>query len=118
MTNTRVQVNVRQVAPGVAVLDINGEINAAAEKPLAEACATAGTGTRALILNFTNLQYMNSTGIGLIVTLLVRANKQGQKVLAFGLSDHYQRIFKLTRLDEVIHLFNDETGAVASATEP
>ena len=42
-------------------------------------------GTRAVILNFTGLEYMNSGGIGLLVTLLVRANRAKQKLLAFGL---------------------------------
>ena len=54
------------------------------------------------MLNFTGLDYMNSGGIGLLVTLLVRAQRQRQRVLAFGLSDHYRQIFELTRLDEAV----------------
>ena len=46
---------------------------------------------RAIVLNFTDLAYMNSGGIGLLVTLLVRANRHSQQLLAFGLSDHYRR---------------------------
>ena len=45
---------------------------------------------------------MNSGGIGLLVTLLVRAQRQHQQVLAYGLSDHYRQIFELTRLDEAV----------------
>ena len=45
---------------------------------------------------------MNSSGIGLLVTLLVRANRNRQRMLAYGLSDHYRQIFELTRLDEAI----------------
>ena len=41
---------------------------------------------RAIVLNFTGLEYMNSGGIGLLVTLLVRANRHSQRLLAFGLS--------------------------------
>ena len=43
-----------------------------------------------MILNFTGLEYMNSGGIGLLVTLLVRANRAKQKLLAFGLTEHYR----------------------------
>ena len=57
---------------------------------------------RAIVLNFTELAYMNSGGIGLLVTLLVRANRRSQKLLAFGLSEHYRQIFELTRLDEAV----------------
>ena len=58
-----------------------------------------------MILNFSGLEYMNSGGIGLLVTLLVRANRQKQRLLAYGLTDHYRQIFELTRLDEAIGIY-------------
>ena len=61
-----------------------------------------------MVLNFGGLEYMNSGGIGMLVTLLVRANRQHQQLLAYGLSDHYRQIFELTRLDEAIAIFDDE----------
>ena len=73
-------------------------------------------GARSLILNFSGLGYMNSGGIGLLVTLLVRANRQKQRLLALGLNDHYRQIFELTRLDEAIGIFDSEAEAVAAAT--
>ena len=71
--------------------------------------------TRVIILNFTNLAYMNSSGIGLLVTLLIRVQRHKQQLLAFGLSEHYQRIFELTRLSDVIRLYNDESEVLAVA---
>ena len=62
------------------------------------------------MLNFPALDYMNSGGIGLLVMLLVRAQRQRQKVLAFGLSEHYRQIFELTRLDEAIGIFEHGGG--------
>ncbi len=58
---------------------------------------------------------MNSGGIGLLVTLLVRANRAHQRLTAFGLSDHYRQIFELTRIDEAISLHADEDAALAAA---
>jgi anti-sigma B factor antagonist len=69
---------------------------------------------RAIILNFTGLAYMNSGGIGLLVTLLVRANRNSQQLLAFGLSDHYRQIFELTRLDEAVGIHDTEPDALAA----
>ena len=77
-----------------------------------EACAP---GTRFIVLDFTGLTYMNSGGIGMLVTLLVRANRQQQKLAAVGLTDHYRQIFELTRLDEAIALHVDAAAALASA---
>jgi anti-sigma B factor antagonist len=67
------------------------------------------------VLSFEGLDYMNSGGIGLLVTLLVRAQRQRQRVLAYGLSDHYRQIFELTRLDEAVGIHESETDAVEAA---
>src|ERR1700751_1020478 len=93
--------DVRQPKPTTAVLDVKGDITADSEKPLMEAYGEAGP-AKAVVLNFSGLEYMNSGGIGLLVTLLVRANRAKQKLLAFGLTEHYRQIFELTRLHEAI----------------
>jgi anti-sigma B factor antagonist len=98
-----------------SVIDIRGEITAAAESALMDAYAQASaTGAKLILLNFSRLEYMNSSGIGLLVTLLIRANRQNQKIAAFGLSPHYRDIFELTRLDEAIHIYDTEPAALAA----
>ena len=52
---------------------------------------------------------------GLLVTLLVRAQRNRQRIFACGLSDHYRQIFELTRLDEVIAIHDTEEAAIAAA---
>jgi anti-sigma B factor antagonist len=116
MTQSTLSTTVRRIDGSVAILDIRGEITAASEDALGEAYAEAAEGgTRAVILDFSGLEYMNSGGIGLLVTLLVRANRTKQKLLAYGLTDHYRQIFELTRLDEAIGIYDDEAAAVAAA---
>ena len=100
----------------VGIVDIKGEITAASEDVLMEAYNEASAdGARTIALNFSGLEYMNSGGIGLLVTLLVRANRQRQRLLAFGLSEHYREIFELTRLDEAIAIYTSEEEALAAA---
>ena len=116
MTQDTQSTTVRRIDGGVAVLDIRGEITSASEDALGEAYAEgAEGGTRAVILNFSGLEYMNSGGIGLLVTLLVRANRAKHRLLAFGLTEHYRQIFELTRLDEAIGIYDTEAEAVAAA---
>jgi anti-sigma B factor antagonist len=104
---------VREVAPDARVIDIKGDITAASEDVLMDAYGRAsGAGVRAIVLSFAGLEYMNSGGIGLLVTLLVRAQRQRQHVLAYGLSDHYRQIFELTRLDEAVGIHDDEAAAL------
>ena len=116
MTTPSASMDVRHLGGGVAVVDIKGDVTATCEEPLMAAYEQASTGgTQRLVLNFTGLEYMNSSGIGMLVTLLVRANRQRQKLDAYGLTDHYRQIFELTRLDEAIGIFDDEMSALAPA---
>ena len=109
-------IEVREASPHARVIDIAGDITAASEDVLMDAYGrAAGDGVRAIVLSFAGLEYMNSGGIGLLVTLLVRAHRRGQQVLAFGLSDHYRQIFELTRLDEAVGIHDSEAAALAAA---
>lgn len=116
MTTANVTMSVRKAGQNSAIIDIHGEINAFAESVLMEAYTQAtNEGAHNLILNFSGLDYMNSSGIGLLVTLLIRANRQKQRLMACGLSEHYQQIFELTRLNEAIVIYPGEKEAVAAA---
>ena len=99
---------------GASVFDIRGDVTAASDEALMAAYEQAGD-VRAIVLNFTELSYMNSGGIGLLVTLLVRAQRHAQQLLAFGLSEHYRQIFELTRLDEAVGIHDTERDALAAA---
>ncbi len=114
MPHANVEMKIRKVSNTVSIIDIEGEISAFAEDTLMEAYAEASTPTtRKIVLNFTGLEYMNSSGIGLLVTLLIRANRQKQRLLAYGLSEHYKHIFELTRLNEAIGIYDSEADVLA-----
>jgi anti-anti-sigma factor len=92
-------------------------VNASAEETLNDAYARA-TATRpnSVALNFERTDYINSTGIALIVGLLAQARTHGIEVKAFGLSDHYREIFEITRLADFITITDNEQRAVSGAT--
>jgi anti-sigma B factor antagonist len=96
-----------------AILRIHGEITGGSEPELMAAYAKA-EGARSVVLDFSDLDYMNSGGIGLLVTLLVRARRAGQQLMAVGLSDHYRQILALTRLDEAIAIHDTTEAALAA----
>ncbi|MDQ4076031.1 MAG: STAS domain-containing protein [Chloroflexota bacterium] len=116
MPSANVKASVRKPSGDIRVIDIDGEITAFAEDELTDAYNEASRGNpKVIIWNFTDLEYMNSSGIGLLVTLLIRANRHGQKMLAYGLDEHYKHIFELTRLDEAIQICSSEAQAMATA---
>jgi anti-sigma B factor antagonist len=113
MPQAQVAMDVRKVNDQVSVIDVKGELTAFAEGVLMDAYAQASDGrVRAVVLNFEGLEYMNSSGIGLLVTLLIRVNREKQRLLTYGLSEHYRNIFQITRLDDAIGIYDSEEEAV------
>ena len=107
------EANVRNNGSAV-VIALRGDINAAADEVLKKAWADAAAQSPStVVLNFENVDYINSTGIALIVSLLAEARKDQVAVRACGLSDHYKHIFEVTRLADFMPMFDDETTAVA-----
>ena len=98
---------------GVAVLDLMGEINGFAEEALNTAYAEADAKeTDTILLNFEDVDYINSTGIALIVGLLARARASRRSLFACNLSEHYVEIFNITRLSDFMSVFPDEKSAL------
>jgi anti-sigma B factor antagonist len=115
MEGISVGFEVRETDAGPRVINVAGELTPASEEALTAAFARACEGAaRAVLLDFGELGYMNSGGIGLLVTLLVRARRDKRQLLAFGLSDHYRQIFELTRLEDAIGIHPSEDAALAA----
>ena len=109
--------NVRREQPRAVILDLHGEINGFAEESLNQAYAEAESARpEAILLNFSDVDYMNSTGIALIVSLLARARKQHIPLRACGLSEHYVEIFNITRLADFMGVYGDEESALSGAS--
>jgi anti-sigma B factor antagonist len=106
-----------RLEPDVAVLDLMGEINGFAEEALNTAYAEADAkNTKTILLNFEEVDYINSTGIALIVDLLAKARVSQRRLVAFGLSDHYVEIFEITRLSDFMSVFPDEESAISETS--
>ena len=107
----------RVVDDRAGIVEVQGDMHAGSEDALMAAYAAAcGASTKGVVLNFDRLDFLNSGGIGLLVTLLVRAHRSGQRIGACGLSEHYQEIFELTRLDDAIAIHATEADALAAVT--
>lgn len=114
MATGLVEVRVRHLT-ALAVLDLGGDITSQAQEDLAAAYDKAmESDPSAVLLNFTAVSYINSTGIALLVGLLARARSEGRRMLACGLTPHYTEIFEVTRLADFMDLFGDEDDAIAA----
>ena len=93
-----------------------GRIDREADAALAAAYQAAGAaGARTIRLDFGAVDYINSTGIALIVRLLAEARRDGREIVVAGLSSHYREIFRITRLSDYMTIEEDVPVAGASA---
>jgi anti-sigma B factor antagonist len=116
MASNGFEARVRQREGETAVVDMVGEVNAQAEAALDAAYASAAEfNATSIVLNFEHVEYMNSTGIALVVGLLARAKKDRRDIMACGLSDHYRKIFEITRVSDFMHVYDSEESAVGDS---
>jgi len=97
---------------GLTVIDMPTHIDITTEAALDTAYSEVSP-TGAILLNFSGTEYINSSGIALIVGILARARKQSRPISAYGLSAHYREIFEVTRLSDFMGLYGDEQAAIA-----
>jgi anti-sigma B factor antagonist len=108
-----------RIVPGAAVVELSGDVDGSAAAVLTKAYESAVSGDSGpanvgtIVLDFGAVDYINSTGIALIVSVLARARAERRKVVACGLSPHYREIFDVTRLSDFIELFPDLDQAVS-----
>jgi anti-anti-sigma factor len=118
MPNPPFRAEVRQLDQ-IAVIDLYGEINAFADPRLSEAYNEAqGANPLMVVLNFNQVDYINSTGIALVVGLLALSRKTGRKLAVYGLSPHYLQIFQITRLSDFMQVYGDEASALKGVADP
>jgi len=96
------------------VVHLTGTVNRLAKDDLENAYEEATAKPGRVLLDFSDVDYINSTGIAVIVGVLAKARAEGREVGAFGLSDHYREVFQITRLADFMAIYDDEDAAVAA----
>jgi anti-sigma B factor antagonist len=97
-----------------AVLRMAGDLDATADTALLDAHRKAvADDPRSLTLDFSGVEYINSSGIALVVMLLTEARGAHRTVRAAGFSAHYRHIFEITRLSEYLTIDDDDDGGPA-----
>lgn len=115
METDKLQTKIRH-QDDVTLIDLSGEIDSFAQDELNWAYAQADAeNPSAIVFNFSEIIYINSTGIALIVGLLAKARQAKREIIAYGLSDHYKEIFEITRLSDFMQIVADESSALDAA---
>lgn len=97
---------VQPTKKGSAIV-LSGTVNRAAKEGLEAAYEEAATIEGQILLDFTDVEYINSTGIAVIVGVLAMARAVDRDIGAFGLTEHYKEVFEITRLSDFMHIYED-----------
>ena len=99
----------------VAVLRFEGDIASTSKDAVLGAYeALPKEITKLILLDFTRVDYINSSGIALVIQLLIQATHAGQTVCAFGLSAHFTKVFTMVGITKYARLFPNQAEALAA----
>ncbi len=90
-----------------SLIEMVGTVNRAAKEGMEAAYAEASKNDGEISLDFGSVEYINSTGIAVIVGLLAMARAEDRKVSAYGLTDHYREVFRITRLSDFMTIHEE-----------
>jgi anti-anti-sigma factor len=109
-TKARIEAN-----GSLAVLRFEGDVTSASKSAVLGSYAKLPPEIKEVLLDFSKVQYLNSSGIALVIQLLMEANKSGRRVQTFGLTPHFQKVFTMLGLTKYTTLHTSESGAKAAS---
>ncbi len=93
-----------------SVIELSGTVNRTAKEGLEAAYKTAAQSEGDILLDFNDVDYINSTGIAVIVGILAMARATDREIGAYGLTQHYREVFEITRLSDFMNIYDDATA--------
>jgi anti-anti-sigma factor len=100
-----------ELADGIALMRFEGDITSASQDAVLGNYNKLPEGTTKVLLDFSKVPYLNSSGIALVIQLLMAARKADQTVVCFGLTPHFVKVFTMLGLAKYTTMHPDEAAA-------
>jgi anti-sigma B factor antagonist len=107
------KVKVERYGP-LTVLRFEGDVTSTSKDAVLGTYENLAPETKEILLDFSKVQYLNSSGIALVIQLLMEATKAERKVQTFGLTPHFQKVFTMLGLTKYTSLHPTESAAKAA----
>jgi anti-sigma B factor antagonist len=105
----------RSLREGVASLDLEGEVDVFTAPSLRQAIMDqAENGSKQLLVNLEKVEYLDSTGLGILIGGNKRLAEAGGALLLVGPSARIRRLFEITQLNTILRIFDNEADALAA----
>lgn len=112
-TKVKVEEVPSSVGDPITVLRFTGDITSGSQAAVTGTYDGLPQTAKRILLDFSKVEYLNSSGIALIIQMLIAASKKGQKIVSFGLTPHFQKVFTMVGITKYTTLHPDEKTACA-----
>lgn len=116
---TTVTVSETKTSSGVPikVIRFSGDVTSASKASLLGTYESLPKDIKCILLDFSKVDYLNSSGIALLIQMLMQAAKAGQSIQTFGLSPHFQKVFTMVGMTKYTKLHANEEAACAAFSD-
>jgi anti-sigma B factor antagonist len=104
-----------RICSGVVVVDIDGRLCFLDVTLREHMNELLEEGHRAFVLNLANVPYIDSFGLGQLITILTSVRSRGGQLVLLRPRDHVQALFQLSRLNTIFNISGDEAQAINRA---
>jgi anti-sigma B factor antagonist len=107
--------SVRKDAKGVVVIGVDGQLIVGNRHDLKQSVLDAlEQGDRKFIIDFSSTGYIDSSGLGVLVSLLRKIREAGGDLRIAGLNEDLRTLFELTKLDTLFTITDSPAAALAT----
>jgi len=106
-------------ADDIVIVSLSGKFLAGSDGPYLRQKVKdfIDAGTRKLILDFSDVPYIDSTGLGFLAGARVTAQNAGARMVLANLNIHVQRILDDVKLSQFFLIVPDDAAAMAKVNE-
>jgi len=99
----------------VAIIDMKGEVTSFANETINSLVNTAvNEGFQKIIINFTDVSYINSSGIAILIGIVTSPTNKDVTFRVYGLTPHFKKIFRMIGLTQYVKVLGTEEDALAA----
>ena len=104
-----------RISSNVVIVDINGRLSVLDVALREHMNELLEEGHRAFVLNLGNVPYIDSFGLGQLITIWTSVRNRGGQLIFLRPTDHVQKLFRITKLNTIFQISSEEVQAVRSA---
>jgi anti-anti-sigma factor len=98
----------------ITVIRFTGDITSTSQAAVTGTYEGLPETAKRIMLDFSKVEYLNSSGIALVIQMMIAASKKGQKIVTFGLTPHFVKVFTMVGITKYTSLHPDEKTACAA----